>query len=91
VTIARSRRFYLLKRLAAKAEGQLSLASFWQARQEEEPGWLLSSSFPSRLALEKTGYTTMEDVAGADQTELRRAGLSSLDADAVILAVGPLF
>lgn len=88
-TRGRPRRFYLLKRQESKRlyEG---LASVWQEKQEREPGQPLPGSFPSLTKLAAAGYTTIEDLDGADQIELRRAGLSRSEADAALAALAKL-
>lgn len=80
------RRVYLHKRIAARA--QLSnLEPVWQAKQEAEPGTALPASFPFLSELEAVGYTTREDLDGADADELvDHVSLSKRDAEAVIAA-----
>lgn len=85
-----ARRYYLLKRLAACAEGESALASVWRAKQEAEPGTLLLETFPSQATLEAAGYTTVEDLDGASTEELAELGLSSNQIDAIIAALAPL-
>jgi len=86
-TIARARRYYLLKRQVAAASRE-PISSIWQAKQEEEPGTALPADFPSLIALRRAGYTTVEDIDGADANELRQAGVG--DAEAVLAAVALL-
>ncbi len=78
------RRFYLLKRLAAKAE-QEPIEGVWRHYQEAETGTALAASFPSRAALVAAGYSTLQDIDGADAAELQRnAGLTSRQATAAL-------
>lgn len=82
----RPRRYYLHKRLEARLlcddnEG------VWKAKQEAEPGTPLASTFPSKAKLETLGYTTTEDLDGADEAELVRAGLTQAQAKTVIAAI----
>lgn len=82
------RRYYLAQRLRAREA--LLEEGVWQAKQEAEPGTELAADFPSAAALEAAGYTTVEDLDGADVAELRRAGLTRRQAETVIAAVAPL-
>jgi hypothetical protein len=79
------RRFYLLKRLVAVAACS-SLASTWRAKQEAEPGTALPTTFPHRDRLVAAGYSTKEDLDGADATELAWSGFGSRDATAILEA-----
>lgn len=81
------RRYYLRKRLAAALVGDDN-AAVWQALQEAEAGVPLVTGFPSRTALVAAGYTTIEDVDGADAVELATyVGLSDHQAAAVLAAL----
>jgi hypothetical protein len=64
------RRFYLKKRHMAKLAGEHALSAIWHARQEEQPGTALPAAFPFRAELVAAGYTTSEDLEGADADEL---------------------
>jgi hypothetical protein len=77
------RRFYLHKRLTGNEETR----PVWQAKQEEQPGTALAEDFPCRAELAELGYTTAEDLDGADQDELVRAGLKTNQAKKVIAAL----
>jgi hypothetical protein len=77
------RRFYLHKRLTGEEETR----PVWQAKQEAEPGTALAEDFPCRSELAALGYTTEEDLDGADQDELVRAGLKTNQAKKVIAAL----
>lgn len=85
--VRRPRRYYLAKRLAARRDGQKALELTWQGKQEAEAGTPLAADFPARAALVAAGYTTTEDLDGADVDELRRAGLSTKDASAALAAL----
>lgn len=88
--VLRVRRYYLLKRLEARASDS-DLELTWQAKQEAEAGTLLPADFPSKATLEAVGYTTVEDVDGADRAELAEyASLRPYEADAVIAAAASL-
>jgi hypothetical protein len=85
-----ARRYYLLKRLAARAAGE-PLEHTWRTLQEAQPGTVLPTDFPSRTALEDSGYSTAEDIDGADTTELREeVGINETQANAVIAAAAAL-
>lgn len=84
------RRFYLRKRLAASREDS-SLTDVWKGKQEAESGTALPADFPSRAALVSAGYSTAEDLDGADTDELRNnAGLHAAQAAAVLTAAAAL-
>lgn len=86
------RRYYLLKRITAKALGDLALSAVWHAKQEEQPGTELPATFPSKSKLSAVGYVAKEDlVPDADADELMTyAQLSKREADAVIAAMAAL-
>ncbi len=85
--LKRARRYYLAKRSQARVAGQKGLELTWQGKQEAEPGVALAADFPARSALVAAGYTTTEDLDGADVDELRTAGLSTRDAEAALAAL----
>jgi hypothetical protein len=85
--IKRPRRYYLHKRLQAALYEESDIELTWQAKQESEPGTPLPTSFPHRAALAAFGYTTSEDLDGADADELLRVGFSTDDAKAIIEAL----
>ncbi len=88
--IKRPRRHYLLKRLEARAECS-SLELAWRAKQEAEPGTALPTGFPSKATLADNGYTTEEDLDGADEAELEKtAGLRKYEATAALSALAAL-
>lgn len=85
-----ARRYYLLKRLAAREEGSL-LETHWRAEQLAQPGTDLPAGFPSKAALEAAGYVAVEDVDGADWQELEaEAGINERQAQAAIAAAAEL-
>jgi hypothetical protein len=89
--VNRPRRYYLLKRHAADAAGDLLLAAVWHSKQESETGTSLPADFPSRAALVAQGYSTAEDVHGADANELSRTvALNARQASTVIAAAEAL-
>lgn len=77
------RRFYLHKRLQSAADD----ANVWQSKQESEPGTPLADGFPHKSDLAAVGYTTEEDLDGADQAELERAGFKANQAKKIIAAL----
>lgn len=81
------RRFYLLKRLAAR-ERRDPLEETWLAKQLIEEGEPLRGDFPFRAQLVAAGYHTVEDLTGADVAELwKHANLLGRDAQAVLAAL----
>lgn len=87
--VKRPRRFYLHKRLQARDECDDS-ERVWQAKQEAEPGTALPADFPLNSELAASGYTTVEDIDGADEDELVKINLTSRQARAVLAALKPL-
>lgn len=81
-----ARRFYLSRRRRALEEDDPN-AAVWQAKQEAEPGTALAPTFPALDELEAAGYTTVEDLTGATEDELLRAGLSLTNARAALAAL----
>jgi hypothetical protein len=84
------RRYYLLKRLFARMREEDS-ESIWQGKQESVAGTELPPDFPHRGQLVVAGYSTREDLDGADADELlEHADLSQREADAVLAAAAQL-
>lgn len=88
------RRYYLHKRKYTLAQ-ELDITSQWHSKQNEEPGTALPSTFPALTKLAIAFYTTVEDLDGADATELtasvsRGAGLTRQESSAVLAALQPL-
>lgn len=78
------RRYYFSERLRARAERSPTEPA-WQAKQEAEPGTPLPATFPMLEILAPVGYTTYADLWGADRNELQTAGLTSRQAEVVML------
>lgn len=85
--VKRPRRHFLSKRRDALERCDTALAGVWQSKQEAEPGVALAADFPHRSLLASAGYTTIEDIDGADEAELVRAGLNNRQARAVLAAL----
>lgn len=89
-TVTPARRYYLLKRFAARDAGE-PLESTWRAEQLAQPGTPFPDGFPSKAALEAVGYMAAEDLDGAGCDELREnAGLNERQAQAAIDAAAAL-
>lgn len=89
--ILRPRRYYLLKRrFFTDVDFQPPLAGAYRHKQEAEPGTDLPADFPALSALAQLGYTTVEDLDGANTDELRDHGLSAKAAQDVIDALAKL-
>jgi len=89
--VGTARHYYLLNRLAADQRTEFAVRDVWKGKQEAEPGTALPTSFPSYAALSAIGYTTKEDLDGADADELvETVGLSQSEAAAVMAAVATL-
>ncbi len=85
-SIKSARRFYLLKRqVAERARDDMDLV--WRAKQEAQLGTDLAEDFPHRSALVERGYSTNEDLDGADVRELQAQGFSRDDAQTILAAV----
>jgi len=84
------RRYYLAKRHAA-LDSDTGLDVVWRAKQEAEPGAPLPSTFPCASRLAAGGYTTAEDIRGAEPAELQtRAGLTLKESQYVLLELSKL-
>lgn len=81
-----TRRYYLAKRQDARADCDTAIEGVWRSKQEAEPGTALPDDFPHLEALTALGYTTEEDLDGADAAELTDLGMSQRDARSVISA-----
>lgn len=86
------RRYYLLKRLEAlRSTDTFDLAQTWQAKQEAVAGSALPSDFPHLSSLQSVGYSTQEDLTGADADELvDNVGLNTAQASVVLAALEEL-
>jgi hypothetical protein len=87
--LKRPRRYYHGQRVVASVDLDWALAGAWRWKQEQEPGTPLPADFPYAARLEPLGYTTYEDLDGADVPELMRLGFSSSEAKAILAAVVP--
>lgn len=87
-TVNNTRRFYLLKRIYARQNNIED--GVWIAKQIAIAGVALPASFPHRAALAEHGYTTREDLDGADADELTRLGFGTYQAKAIIKAFANL-
>lgn len=85
-TIGTPRRYYLAKRQAAAAGNAPDLEAVWRSKQEAEAGTALPATFSLLAELATYGYTTAEDLDGADECELTTVGLSPTEAAAVLQA-----
>lgn len=85
------RRYYLLKRQWAAANGERTIELAWQAKQEAEAGSDLPASFPFRARLADAFYTTSEDLDGATVDELSELGAFTVaEATAILSAFNNL-
>lgn len=85
------RRYCHRERMNARVLGNGQLESVWRAKQEAQPGNALPSTFPFLTALTTGGYTTREDLDGADLYELQAiALLAKRDAQVVLDAYAAL-
>jgi hypothetical protein len=84
-----TRRYYLLKRLFAARLTDDS-EGIWRSHQEAIAGTDLPSDFPLRSRLVSSGYSTTEDLNGADARELRLSGFNTEESEEVLAALGPL-
>jgi hypothetical protein len=83
------RRYYLLKRFAAKAKGD-DIELVWKSKQEAVPEAALPPSFPLLQRLTALGYSTDADLDGADEAELTKHGFSSDEAQRILAALASL-
>lgn len=88
--ITTHRRYCLLKRLAAKAQQWTAIEAVWQGKQEAEPGDSLPLDFPLRARLVTAGYSTVQDLNGADAEELQDACFTARESAIIFAALAPL-
>lgn len=88
-TLNSTRRFYLLKRLHAKRLTDDS-EGIWRGKQEAIAGTNLPADFPLLTRLESAGYTTIEDLNGADARELRVSCFTAEESERILAALAPL-
>lgn len=84
------RRYYLHKRLEAAAGEDWPVAGVWRWKQERQPGVALPADFPFLVRLVEKGYSTREDLDGADERELLKLGFSTREAAAILKALEAL-
>jgi hypothetical protein len=83
---ATHRRYCFLKYKAAWRD-ESNVDTAWDAKRRLLPGTTLPTTFPARSLLIAAGYLVLEEVEGADSTELIAAGLTSSQAAAVLAAL----
>lgn len=81
-------RRYLFLKYARAVRYNDDIESVFDAKRRLIAGTELPASFPARDKLIAAGYLVSEELAGSNTSELRRAGLSSSQAAAVIAAIG---
>ena len=86
VTVNSLRRHRLLKWKCAEATDDPN-AQNWQAKHLAVSGTSLPVDFPGLATLATAGYTTVEDVNGADLDELKVAGLDHTTANDALAAI----
>lgn len=80
------RRYLFLKYHLARLTGQGDPGA-WDGKRRLLPGTSIPSTFPAASVLAGAGYLVLEEVTGADATELTNAGLSAAQAAAVLAAM----
>lgn len=89
--IGSARRYFLLQAQAEERQADPDFGGVWRGKQQAEAGAALPASFPHLARLTAAGYSTREDLAGADVAELgRQVRLSAWDASAVLAALAAL-
>ena len=83
-----SHRRYLFLKYAYSVRFDDDLWSVWDAKRRAIAGTSIPAAFPAREKLTAAGYLVTEELAGSNASELRRAGLSSSQAAAVLAAIG---
>ena len=81
------RRYCFLKLKRAERDEAYALANAWDGKRRGLPGTALPTTFPALTELGAAGYLVLEEVQGADASELTQAGLSSPQAAAVLAAL----
>jgi hypothetical protein len=91
-TIESVRRYYLLRKFSVLESDDLyDMGQTWRAKQEAVAGTSLPSDFPHLSTLQAVGYSTKEDLTGADSAELvTNAGLNTVEATSVLAALEEL-
>jgi len=85
-TLNNLRRFYLHKSLWALQTFD-NTAGVWRAKQEAVPGVALAATFPYLSKLAECGYTTEEDLDGADEAELFAVGFTTTEIEQILAAL----
>lgn len=83
-TLGSARRYYLSKRHSAHDSGDFALSDAWRGKQEAEAGDALPSDFPYLSRLQGRGYSTLQDLDGADADELTSQGFTSREAAEIL-------
>lgn len=60
----------------------------WDGKRRAIAGTAIPAEFPARAALLRAGYLVVEELDGANASELQAAGLSSSQSAAVLAAIG---
>jgi hypothetical protein len=84
------RRYCFLKYHLARNTYGDDHADVWNTKRRSLPGTALPSNFPAREALTAAAYEVVEEVVGADATELTNAGLTASQAAAVLAELAAL-
>lgn len=85
--ITNHRRYCFLQyRLNVRLDDDLE--DTWDNKRRAIPGTALPVGFPALGLLLTAGYLVTEELNGADETELKAAGLTSSQAAAVLAAIG---
>ena len=79
-----ARRWYRLQELQAEASPTPGAAGYWRERRLAELGTALPAWVPGRQSLLNAGVLCVEEVYGANTTELRGYGLSSAEAERLV-------
>lgn len=87
--ITSPRRYYLLMQRGSVESGVPQLRDVWKGKQLAEPGTPLPDGFPSKARLAAHGYVAIEDLLGADRSELEDLGFGKRDITAILAAVVP--
>jgi hypothetical protein len=77
----RVRRYYLRQRYLASLDDELrgGIEAVFRAKQEAIPATALPADFPFLGRLAAVGYTTIDDLHGADGEELSEQGFSHIE------------
>ena len=88
MAVLTTRRYYMLKRLDARARCLEEDA--WIEKQSNEPGTAFAPEFPSLATLNAAGYLAVEDVNGAEDNELESLGLNPDEIEDIQAALAAL-